>query len=715
MPDHPTPQPEPLQASRSLPPGLPLGILFSFALLALLFPGPADAYIGPGAGFAFLGSFFVFFVAFFFAFLALLSWPVRLLLRIGRRQRGRRANAAIEKAIVIGFDGMEPALVERFIERGLLPHFGRLREQGTYRPLESTLPPLSPVAWSTFQTGVEPGKHSIFDFLHRNPNNYLGELSSARIQPARRALRLGAFRLPLGKPTLRGLRRSLPFWRLLGDNGIRSLILRVPITFPPEPFRGLSLSAMCVPDLRGTQGTFSYYTTRPEEAREKTGGEVIPLEPGNGGIRTWITGPAHPFRNRETALRAPLRLRLSNDSIRLEVNGRGHDLKPGEYTPWVPVAFRAGPLKIRGIVRFYLRSIEPFVDLYMTPVNVDPAHPSLPLSHPSAFSVYLAKRFGPYATLGLAEDTWALNEGVLDDPSFLEQCYDIHREREDMFRDAMDHLRKGLLVCVFDITDRTQHMFWRYEDDRHPGHPAEVSEPLKDVFQKVYQRADRLVGEVLERIDSDTLLVVMSDHGFRSFRRCFNVNTWLHQNGYLSLLPDRPPGEWFQGVDWSRTTAFAVGLAGIYINQKGRERDGIVAPGEETERIKAELISKLKGLRDPQTGEEAILEVADTRTAYRGPYRENAQDLIIGYKEGYRTAWESATGRVGSRVFYDNTKRWSGDHCLAPGSVPGVFFSNFRFATDHPRIVDLAPTILAAFGVDPPEYMDGRALAFRKK
>jgi predicted AlkP superfamily phosphohydrolase/phosphomutase len=607
---------------------------------------------------------------------------------------------------------MEPTLVERFMEQGLLPNFARLRNEGTYQPLESTLPPLSPVAWSTFQTGVEPGKHSIFDFLHRNPRNYLGELSSAQIQSSKRALRFGDFQLPLGKPTLRGLRKSQPFWRLLGDNGIQSMILRVPITFPPEPFKGISLSAMCVPDLRGTQGTFTYYTTRPQDEDGKTGGEMIPLEGKNGSIRTWITGPMHPFRKQETPLKAPLHLRLSEGSIELETNGTRHNLQPGSHSPWIPVAFRAGPLKIRGIVRFYLRSVEPFVDLYMTPVNIDPANPSLPISHPNTYSVYLAKRFGPYATLGLAEDTWALNEGILDDRSFLEQCYAIHQEREDMFWDAMDHLRKGLMVCVFDITDRTQHMFWRYEDRRHPGHSQDAPEPLRNVFQGVYQKADRLVGRVLDHIDSNTLLVVMSDHGFRSFRRCFNVNTWLFQNGYLALLPGQEPGEWFSGVDWSKTKAFAVGLAGIYINQKGRERDGIVAPGEETELLKAELMGKLKGLQDPDTGETAIRDVADTRAAYQGPYKENAQDLIIGYSEGYRTAWESATGKIGSTVFYDNTKRWSGDHCLAPGSVPGVFFSNFKFASDHPRIVDLAPTILSAFGVDPPEYMDGRALAF---
>ncbi len=691
-----------------------VGILCSSSLLSALLPDVADAYIGPGAGFAFIGSFFVFFLAFFFAFVAVLSWPVRFLLRLRRTWARRGKTAGVEKAIVIGFDGMEPSLVERFMEEGHLPNLARLRSEGTYRPLESTLPPLSPVAWSTFQTGVEPGKHSIFDFLHRNPKNYLGELSSAQIQSSKKALRFGNFQLPLGKPTIRGLRRSQPFWKLLGEEGIQSMILRVPITFPPERFNGISLSAMCVPDLRGTQGTFSYYTTRSQEEGLKTGGQVIPLEPKNGSVRTWITGPMHPFRNQDTVLRAPLLVRLSEESIRLETNGTGHDLRPGQHSPWIQVVFRAGPLKIRGIVRFYLRSIGPHLDLYMTPVNIDPANPSLPISHPNTYSVYLAKRFGHYATLGLAEDTWALNEGVLDDSSFLDQCYQIHQEREEMFWDAMNHLRKGLMVCVFDITDRTQHMFWRYEDNRHPGHVPDPPEPLRDIFRKVYQRADELVGQVLDRVDSDTLLVVMSDHGFRSFRRCFNVNTWLRENGYLCFLPDREPGEWFDGVDWSRTKAFAVGLAGIYINQKGRERKGIVAPGEEAAQVKAEIITRLRGLEDPDTGETAILDVTDTREAYKGPYKENAQDLIIGYNEGYRTAWESATGKAGPNVFYDNTKRWSGDHCLSPARVPGVFFSNLSFAADDPRIVDMAPTILSAFGVDPPEYMDGKALPLKE-
>jgi predicted AlkP superfamily phosphohydrolase/phosphomutase len=679
-------------------------------LLFLLLPARAFAYIGPGAGFAFLGSFFVFFVTFIIAFFALLAWPVRYLMRLRRRTAKPGSERKIQKAVVIGFDGMEPTLVERFMDQGHLPNFSALRDLGAYRRLESTLPPLSPVAWSSFQTGVNPGKHAIFDFLQRNPKNYLGELSSARIEPNPRNLRVGPIQIPLGRPSIRQLRKSQPFWKLLGDNGIFSMILRVPITFPPEPFAGMSLSAMCAPDLRGTQGTFSYYTTRNGSQGEKTGGEVIPVAWQGDLIRTWIVGPAHPFRAQGAAIKAPLHLKKNGQSVELRVNGERHVLKPGEYTPWVPVSFRADLIKIRGIVRFCLRQVEPFLDLYMSAVQIDPGTPSLPISHPSAFAIYLAKKQGPFATLGLAEDTWALNEGVLDDAAFWKQCCDIHQEREQMFWDALEHVRSGLLVCVFDITDRAQHMFWRYEDPRHPLHPRERSPDLEDPLLQTYRMADDLIGKLRQRLGENTLLAVISDHGFRSFRRCVSLNAWLHRNGFLALREGEPPGDWFRGVDWSRTRAFALGLAGIYLNLKGRERSGIVAPGEEADEIRQKIIDGLKGIQDPETGETAVFDVVDTRTAYRGPYAANAPDLIIAYGEGYRHAWESTVGKVTEEVFTDNRKSWSGDHCLRPDQVPGVFFSNWKLESNRPRLMDLAPTILKAFGVTPPEYMDGAAL-----
>ena len=469
---------------------------------------------------------------------------------------------------------------------------------------------------------------------------------------------------------------------------------------------------MCAPDLRGTQGTFSYYTTRTVPEEKKTGGEVIPLTWQGDTVRTWVLGPPHPFRSRANPLKTALTIKQNGRKLRLRLNGENHDLSPGEFTPWIPVAFRADLLKIRGIVRFYLRGLDPSLDLYMSPVQIDPASPSLPISHPAAYSVYLAKKQGSYATLGLAEDTWALNEGVLDDRAFWDQCWEIHREREIMFWDALEHLRSGLLVCVFDITDRVQHMFWRYEDKRHPAHPSSPPAGLEDPFLQVYKKADAFLGKLLDRVDSDTLLFVMSDHGFRSFRRCVNINTWLHQNGLLSIREEETSEDWFQGVEWSETKAFAVGLAGIYINQKGRERSGVVSPGEETDRIKEQIIQKLKGLKDPETGETAILDVVDTQQAYQGPYTTNAPDLIVAYSEGYRNAWESAVGKVTGEIFYDNKKSWSGDHCMLPNRVPGVLFCNRKLERGATGIVDLAPTILKGFGIDPPPYMDGRALSF---
>jgi len=279
-----------------------------------------------------------------------------------------------------------------------------------------------------------------------------------------------------------------------------------------------------------------------------------------------------------------------------------------------------------------------------------------------------------------------------------------------MFRDAMDHLRTGLLVCVFDITDRVQHTFWRYEDPRHPARPTNRPEGLEDPFLKTYRMADALLGEVQARMDPESLLLVISDHGFRSFRRCVNLNTWLHRNGFLFFRRDVQPGEWFRGVDWSRTRAFALGLAGIYVNQKGRESHGIVEPGAEKERLKQEIIGGLTGIKDPATGEPAICEVVDARQAYHGPYAAEAPDLVVAYHEGYRHAWESAIGRVAEEVFTDNRKSWSGDHCLLPNQVPGVFFADRKFTGDRPRLLDLAPTLLRAFGIRPPEYMDGKAL-----
>lgn len=688
---------------------LPGWLLLAAAACALVWPSPPPefelAYIGPGAGFAFLGSFVALIWAFVLSVGTLVTWPARMLWR-GRRRSKALRKAQVKKVIFLGLDGFDPGIAERLMAEGKLPNLARLREEGSYRRLRTTFPSLSPVAWSTFATGVSPARHNIFDFLNRNLKSYLPELSSSRVNKPRRVLKLGRYRIPLSRSTVDLRRKSLPFWKILAEHGVDCTILRVPITFPPEKFDGKLLSAMCTPDLRGTQGSFSFFSTRQEQVSYENGSRY-PLHRNGRRITGQLEGPEHPLLEEAPPLAVPFALVPNGkpgEAI-LEIQGERYPLRLGEYTSWIPVAFRAGPgITAYGICRFLLTELEPEVSLYVTPINIDPERPALPISQPAYYSAYLAKLLGSFATVGMAEDTWALNEGAIDEDAFLEQAWAIHEEREAMFFNALAKMRQGVTACVFDGSDRIQHMFYRYLENRASGKHARTIEAM-------YARMDELVGRTLRYVDRETALFVLSDHGFASFRRGVNLNTWLLENGYLALRDGTTTaGPYFKGVDWSRTRAYTLGLAGLYLNLRGREAGGIVAPGAEAEALKAELIARLSGLRDPETGEVAIQQVYATNRLYRGPYLEEAPDLIVGYSNGYRTSWDAAQGKVTSKVFEDNPKAWSGDHSLDPVLVPGVLFSNLKLASDDPGIEDMAPTALALFGLPKPAHMEGQVI-----
>ncbi len=679
--------------------------------LIVLFPARSEAYAGPGAGFAVLSSFWTLFVAFLYSLYAFFTWPFRHLLRLFRRRK-KFGKQQIKRAVIVGFDGMDPELAERFINEGKLPNLAKLREHGTFKKLRTTFPPISPVAWSTFMTGVNPGKHNIYDFLGRDLNSYLPFLSSAEIRGPKRILKIGRYVIPLGKPTVKGMRHGTPFWHWLGKAGIFCSVIRVPVTFPPEKFDGVLLSGMCVPDLKGSQGTFCLCTTRKIGGKFREGGVHVPIAGNGAGWHSYIPGPEDPLQSGSGAeLRAEFKIKTEGENqARISLDSESFNLKVGEYSGWIPVKFKAGlGFSARGICRFYLKEISPEVEVYITPVNIDPGRPDLPISHPVTYSIYLAKLFGPYATLGLAEDTWALNERVLDDQAFLDQCYSNHEDRERMFFDALEKTRDGLCACVFDTTDRVQHMFWRYLEEDHPAARGVPKEQRPNVIEDLYSRMDTLIGRVTEQIDDATLLLVISDHGFKSFARGVNLNAWLHQNGYLALRPGKTEsGDWFEDVDWSRTRAYTMGLNGLYLNIKGREREGVVSPGAEAEALKDELHRKLDGLVDPDSGRAGITGVFDCDSTYAGPYVDNAPDLIIGYGDGFRASWDSVMGKVTGQIFEDNVKAWSGDHCVDPRLVPGVLFSNYKIGEENPAIVDVAPTMLKLFGLGIPAHIDGK-------
>jgi predicted AlkP superfamily phosphohydrolase/phosphomutase len=664
---------------------------------------PQLAYVGPGAGFAFLGSFLAILASFLLSAASLLIWPFRMAWRALRRRKGFR-HAKIKKLIFLGLDGLDPALTEKFMADGKLPNLARLREEGSYRRLRTTFPSLSPVAWSTFATGVNPARHNIFDFLNRNLKSYLPELSSAKVYKPERVLKLGKLRIPLSRPHVELRRKSQPFWKILGEHSIGCTILRVPITFPPEKFDGRLLSAMCTPDLKGTQGSFAQFTTRLEKATFESGSRY-PLKRNGQILEGIIEGPEDLMVEGSKPLEIPFQVVPPNGSraATLRLQGETHPLKPGEYTPWIRLTFKTKlGVKVNGIARFLLTETEPEFSLYISPINIDPENPALPIAHPTYYAIYLAKLLGSYATLGMAEDTWALNEGVIDDEAFLKQAYLTFEEREAMFLNALEKTRSGVVACVFDTSDRIQHMFYRYLDGNGEGGR------FSRAIEEMYQRMDTLVGAAYRHAGKDTVFFVLSDHGFCSFQRGVNLNTWFVENGYMALKNGAAEsGPHFEGVDWSRTRAYTLGLAGVYLNLRGREGGGIVEPGAEAEALKRELAEKISSLWDDERGAAPIRHVYQTSSLYRGPYLEAAPDLIIGYSEGYRVSWDAAVGRVTAHVIEDNRKAWSGDHCVDPLLVPGVLFSNRKVDAEDPGIEDLAPTALSLFGVKPPAWMEG--------
>ncbi len=709
------------------------------AAVCVMIPSVATTYVGPGAGIAFMSTALALLSTVLVVVLGAVLWPIRWVWVL-LTQKKPEGEAQYDRVVIVGLDGIDPDVVDELVEAGKLPNFKRILDKGGIHRLKTTYPAMSPVAWSSFSTGVNPGKHGIYDFLTRDPRTYAPDLSSAKVRPPAKFLKLGPYQIPISKPRVRLLKRSKAFWRILGTYRVPSAILRVPVTFPPDEFEGTMLSAMCVPDMQGSQGTFTYLVEEShlDEARAQSLGDDEFEDPYAVGMTRPIVfdddrarsevvmeGPPNPIRTDGERLTTTIAFTLddAHDRVLVEMGDEKIMLAVDEYSDWLEISFKMGlGLKLRGICRLRVLELNP-LRVYVSPINIDPGRPVLPISHPRFFSVFLSKLIGPFATLGLAEDTWALNEGVLDDDGFLEQAWLNHDEREEMMFQMLRRTPKGLVTCVFDGTDRIQHMFWRYRDDAHPAVTDDAKRAkYKSVIDDTYITYDEMLGRVLKEVDIDSgkeMLAVMSDHGFASFRRGINLNTWLHEQGYLVLKDGAEmSGEWFRGVDWTQTKAFALGLGGIFLNIEGREEFGIVAPGEEAEQLAAELADKLRGMVDPKTGEVAIGEVYLASEIYDGPYVDEAPSIIIGYNRGWRASWDGARGKVTDVIFDDNTKAWSGDHCIDPTAVPGVLMSSAPLQTEDggdPSIMDVAPTVLDYFGIRSPAYMDGTSLAHKGK
>ena len=630
-----------------------------------------------------------------------------------------RDGAEAHKVIVLGIDGLDPQLLHRYVQDGRMPNFQRLERTGSFHELGTSIPPQSPVAWSNVITGMNPGGHGIFDFIHRDPDTMQPYFSIARVEAPRHTLNLGNWSLPLsaGKATL--LRHGEAFWQILDEHEIPATVVHMPVNFPPVESRERTLAGMGTPDMEGTYGIFSFYTSDPlEEAGERSGGRVYAVESQDYRVSAKLFGPPNTFRKGAPLAFVDLTVWLdpTEPVAKIVIQDQEIVLHQGDWSDWVQLKFPLVPWleSVTGICRIYLKEVRPYFKLYVSPINVDPSQAPLPLSTPTSYAHDLWKQVGFFYTQGIAEDTKALSARVLDDGEYLEQARIVLAEQLRFFDLELARFHAGLLFVYFSSLDLNAHMFWRAFDRDHPAYDPEVASKYGGVLEDLYAQMDQMLGKALAKLDGNTTLIVLSDHGFAPYERSFNLNTWLLQNGYITLKPgpnrgDRP-GDLLSDVDWTRTRAFGLGLNGLYLNLRGRERYGAVVPGAAAESLMNEIREGLLAVRDPVTGLAPITRIDKAEDVYAGLYVRNAPDLVVGYNGGYRAGWETVLGQFTSDVISPNTEPWSGDHCMDYTLVPGVLLSNKRIELQSPSLTDIAPTILAEFGIATPKNMVGQSV-----
>jgi predicted AlkP superfamily phosphohydrolase/phosphomutase len=491
------------------------------------------------------------------------------------------------KVLVIGLDGATFKIIRPLIKKGRLPTISRLIETGSHGVLRSTIPDLSPVAWTSMITGMQPGKHSIFDFVSRQPNTY-------------------SF-----KSTKGGDRKVPPIWSLLSASGKRVGIINVTMSYPPQEINGFMVSGL---DSPGLKSNFTFPASLYSEITEKLG-------------KYLIVNP-HALTSREK----------------------------------------------------HLQGMFEMIDNRLATIK------------------YL---IGKYA------------------------C--------DFF------------MAVFIATDGAQHFYWKDMDPFHPDHDPQTPDAFKNAVYDVYAKIDKGIGELLGELQGEVTVFLVSDHGFQPLHKLFILNNWLQKEGYLSLKQKGIKGNAGEIVsiflkkikkklglrklaklkrreksskliDWSKTRAFSDGTYGyVYINLKGRESQGVVEPGAQYEEICDEITRRLKAIRDPDNGQPVVDEVFRRDAIFKGPYKENAPDLIVTSKPNY---FVSATSErlprmhgnkdVSNEMFQKHT--WTGNH-----EPEGIFIAcgpNIRkgHKIDGAEIIDIAPTVLYSLDQEIPYDMDGKVL-----
>ncbi|MCK5504050.1 MAG: alkaline phosphatase family protein, partial [Thermodesulfovibrionia bacterium] len=495
-----------------------------------------------------------------------------------------------------------------------------------------------------------------------------------------------------------------------------STILKWPMTFQPKQNRSRLYAGLGVPDIKGGLGRYCFYTTKNIAENEEGIEKVVKVKLNGNQIKTYLAGPnIAKLRTREEA-KVDMNISVPSDNSKIEINIDGTKIRvnKGQWSEWVEVKFKLGLMKTAtGIVKFYLNQAGPDFELYMTPVQINPKDPAFVISSPDDYIRELAKEVGHFYTLGMPEDTKAVEEGRTDEEAFITMCDEIVEEQEKMLWYELNRFKEGLLASAFFSTDRIQHIFWVTRDPAHPLYDKAYAEKYGHVIDDYYRKMDRILGEVMKQVDDKTAIMVFSDHGFSSFRRTVHINSWLVQNGLMALTrkvsrDDKDGGGLFQYVDWKNTKAYALGFGSVYFNIKGRERQGIVEPGAGADSLANKIADELVKLTDTKDGQSVVRNVYKNKDIYSGSCINSSPDLVVGFQDGYRSSWQTAIGGSPAAIIEDNLKKWSGDHIVDPSIVPGILLTNFNINVEKLHQMDIAPTVLTCFGMSADD-MEGKA------
>ena len=637
---------------------------------------------------------------------------------------------------IMGVDGMDPVILSRLIDEGKMPNFAKFAREGSYQELGTSNPPQSPVAWSNFVTGMNPGGHGIFDFVHRDPSNY-HPVSSATPAPGEEAsaLHLFGYVLPLGGSDASNNRGGTPWWDLLVENDVDVEVFRIPGNFPTPESKAKVLDGMGTVDLRGGFGTYTLYTDTLVEKKNPKGDieyvsvQDLDLDGIPDTAASILRGPPDQFHlepgqvpSRGDYLTARLTVHIdpTNDTAVVEVGDGRTLVEQGKWSDWVEVGFDLlpmGMMPVTGSVRFYAQELRPKLRLYASPVNISPAAPFMPITSPDDFVEQIFSNVGFFYTQGMAEEQEALKDGVFNDDEYVEQVALVQADAGRIVGFALDRFEPGDATFVyFSDIDLQCHMLWRHDDPKHPDapdHPAfdpSTAPAHAQDIENFYRDVDAALGAIRKRLPPDTLLIVMSDHGFQPYTRKLHLNAWLRDAGYLVLKDDNRTGHILMGdVDWSKTRAYGVGFNGLYLNRLGRESEGIVSAAD-ADALMAEISGKLEALKDPEGGQPVVLKMYQGAKIYSGERTSEAPDLVVGYNEGYGCSDESTLGEITEAVIEDNTSRWSGNHLMSPDVVPGILLMNRKLSSNGHDLTDVTATVLAHYGIQTLPGMTGEPI-----